>query len=188
MKGNLVMRRYVGMAIVLAILCGYGRAHDGGHESLAMRTWYRTDGSHFHGSFVSASQTELRILTARGKVANIPLSQLSVTSRDEAEKQLRSIQELNNMPKIKFVNFAGNEQSPAETANRPSMADAFKPFEPSVSLRWDRDFLFVESSGIPDHSMMVGIRAWNSKFRCRKRIEARMLGGFHFIRHPLNRS
>src|SRR5438552_2828611 len=40
--------------------------------------------------------------------------------------------------------------------NAPSQAGAFQKF-PKLQLRWDNDFLYVESNGMPDHNMMVGI-------------------------------
>lgn len=43
----------------------------------------------------------------------------------------------------------------------PSSIDAaFEPYKHLVSTRWDDDYFYVESSGIPDHQMMVGITAW----------------------------
>jgi Ca2+-binding EF-hand superfamily protein len=46
---------------------------------------------------------------------------------------------------------------------RPDLAKLFDPFKEKVSVRFDRDFLFVESNGMPDHSMMTGITAWQQQ-------------------------
>ncbi len=35
--------------------------------------------------------------------------------------------------------------------------EAFKPFIPSVATSWDNTYFYVESKGIPNHTMMVGI-------------------------------
>ena len=47
--------------------------------------------------------------------------------------------------------------------------------------RWDEDFLFVESNGIPDHQMMVGIIAWQQQVPRRSRTRAPMPGESRFI-------
>lgn len=48
-------------------------------------------------------------------------------------------------------------------AKAPSQAAAFAAFAPRVGVKWDGDFLFIESSGIPSHGMMVGITNWQQQ-------------------------
>ena len=50
-----------------------------------------------------------------------------------------------------------------ETAGSPSLAKIFAPFAPAVSTRWDQRFLYVGSTGFPDHPMMKGIRSWQQQ-------------------------
>lgn len=50
----------------------------------------------------------------------------------------------------------------ASAANAPATAKAFLAF-PRLELKWDKDFLFVGSNGLPDHGMMVGITAWQQQ-------------------------
>ena len=45
----------------------------------------------------------------------------------------------------------------------PAQAAAFAAFAPKVATRWDETFLYVESEGLPDHRMMVGITAWQQQ-------------------------
>lgn len=58
---------------------------------------------------------------------------------------------------------------PSQPGNRrlvpdsPGQSAAFAAFAPKVGIRWDRDFLFVESDGLPVHEMMVGITAWQQQ-------------------------
>ncbi len=40
---------------------------------------------------------------------------------------------------------------------------SFQPFAPLVATRHDGSFFYVESSGMPDHRMMVGITAWQQQ-------------------------
>lgn len=44
----------------------------------------------------------------------------------------------------------------------PDIARHFKHFQ-GVKVRSNADILFVESNGLPDHNMMVGIRAWQQQ-------------------------
>ncbi len=47
-------------------------------------------------------------------------------------------------------------------AGAPMQAAAFQKF-PKLNLRWDQNFIYVESNGLPDHNMMVGITAWQQQ-------------------------
>lgn len=40
---------------------------------------------------------------------------------------------------------------------------SFKPFEPKVTTRSDDQFFYVQSDGMPDHELMVGIVAWQQQ-------------------------
>ncbi|MDB6003926.1 MAG: hypothetical protein JWR15_913, partial [Prosthecobacter sp.] len=50
----------------------------------------------------------------------------------------------------------------ANAANAPVAAKPFMAF-PRLELKWDKDFLFIGSNGMPDHNMMVGITAWQQQ-------------------------
>ena len=45
----------------------------------------------------------------------------------------------------------------------PPQAAVFAHFAPMVRTRWDNRFLWVESDGLPSHTMMVGITAWQQQ-------------------------
>jgi hypothetical protein len=45
----------------------------------------------------------------------------------------------------------------------PPQSQAFTPFADKLKLRWDDQFLYIDSSGLPDHRMMVGITAWQQQ-------------------------
>ena len=47
----------------------------------------------------------------------------------------------------------------------PNFVDsAFAPFKPNVYTRWDANYFYVESKGIPSHPMMQGITGWQQQF------------------------
>jgi phosphatidylethanolamine-binding protein (PEBP) family uncharacterized protein len=52
-----------------------------------------------------------------------------------------------------------------ERAEATDIAKAFEPFVElkAISVRSDDRYFFVESNGIPDHPLMVGIRAWQQQ-------------------------
>jgi phosphatidylethanolamine-binding protein (PEBP) family uncharacterized protein len=60
------------------------------------------------------------------------------------------------------VNLAAAAAAVANAANAPVVAKAFLAF-PRLELKWDKDFLFIGSNGLPDHGMMVGITAWQQQ-------------------------
>jgi hypothetical protein len=50
-------------------------------------------------------------------------------------------------------------------AEATDIAKAFEPFVDlkAISVRMDDRYFFVESNGIPDHPLMIGIRAWQQQ-------------------------
>lgn len=53
------------------------------------------------------------------------------------------------------VGVSGNQAAPWQ-------ATAFQKFS-RLQLRWDSDFLYIGSNGLPDHNMMVGITNWQQQ-------------------------
>ncbi|MEM7601280.1 MAG: YHYH protein, partial [Verrucomicrobiota bacterium] len=45
----------------------------------------------------------------------------------------------------------------------PATVASFKPFQNRLGLSWDKDFLYIETNGLPDHDMMRGITAWQQQ-------------------------
>tara|TARA_R110002049_G_scaffold4601_5_gene32632 strand:+ start:882336 stop:883958 length:1623 start_codon:yes stop_codon:yes gene_type:complete len=80
-------------------------------------------------------------------------------SQAPSDQTQQNIVRLNTQPpKIQFV----VQRQPADV-QQPELAKVFEPFKNTVDVRWDRDFLFVESTGMPDHPMMIGITAWQQQ-------------------------
>lgn len=52
----------------------------------------------------------------------------------------------------------GNDDKPA-----PAIQNHFEPFKDKLRFRSDDDYFYVESNGMPDHPMMVGITAWQQQ-------------------------
>ena len=47
--------------------------------------------------------------------------------------------------------------------NPPALASVFTAFAPRVKVRWDETYLFVETSGLPEHGLMKGITNWQQQ-------------------------
>jgi phosphatidylethanolamine-binding protein (PEBP) family uncharacterized protein len=45
----------------------------------------------------------------------------------------------------------------------PTIQNQFEAFKKQVQLRFDSDYFYLESNGMPDHRMMVGITAWQQQ-------------------------
>lgn len=59
-----------------------------------------------------------------------------------------------------------HDSSPTEPhthGDAPTIAKVFAAFGGEVELRWNDDYLFVETEAMPSHRMMVGITAWNQQ-------------------------
>lgn len=76
------------------------------------------------------------------------------------------IVKLNTAPKV-WLRSTGHVMR--TTDEQPEIAKYFRAFADTerelnrVNVRWDKQFLYVESKGMPDHSMMTGITAWQQQ-------------------------
>ncbi len=110
-------------------------------------------------------------------VVEIDVNSLSATDREWVTENENRVRRLNlqhpgvleaqvSAPEEVGLLLAQAEQGRgAKAEGAPSMALAFDAFVKAnaIRTRWDRDFFYVESNGIPDHRMMVGITAWQQQ-------------------------
>jgi phosphatidylethanolamine-binding protein (PEBP) family uncharacterized protein len=158
-----VNRIFLGACVAIIFANASAGAHEGGHGNAEnSRTWVLIDGSHFHGSYITADDDKVQVLTTGGKVRTVPLAKLKESTRTWVQEKRAEIQRLHESRSIILVS-THSEETTQQEGTRPTAADAFAPFASTVNIRWDRDFLFVESNGIPDHPMMVGIRSWQQQ-------------------------
>ena len=57
--------------------------------------------------------------------------------------------------------MAARQQAALQRAQR--ITTAFEPFAPRVKTRSDDRYFYVESNGMPDHALMVGITNWQQQ-------------------------
>ena len=65
----------------------------------------------------------------------------------------------------------------------PAQARPFQAFSPAVSVHWDDHLLYVESNGLPNHGMMVGITAWQQQVPLPQSYTG--ANAWHFPLHPV---
>lgn len=173
-----------GLALpALCVLQGVSFAHEGGHgdhgghgdpsAKPSKNTWtLQSNKSHFHGTFLAANQTHVKIETTQGTVREVPIDQLAKLDQDWIAKRQeeirihnttvpRALTDTTAAPATRFVST--NLAIDAMLDEAPSIHEHFKPFEKTLGLRWDNDYYYVESNGIPDHPMMIGITAWQQQ-------------------------
>ncbi len=157
------------LQITLLIICTTLslHAHPGGHGHGASRIWTLTDGSTIQGSFLHAKENQVHVEQADGTIFKIELDRFSEADRQFVAQRQASIERVNKFfQSLQFVAQKGPSllSKPLPLPN-PRAADArtLQAFEKTLQLRWDDDFFYVGSNGMPDHPMMVGIRAWQQQ-------------------------
>ena len=165
------MRQNLFLVFAIAFLFNAsGHAHDGLHDhgqaAPISRQWKLNSGdTQFEGSFVSALKGKVTIHLRAGRLVTLNKSLLSRSDQEWLEKKQQGIVALNQS--VKYVaspasHVHGSERS---TQEPPTIADHFQHFvdTKAIKTRWDDDFFYVESNGMPDHELMVGITAWQQQ-------------------------
>ena len=70
-----------------------------------------------------------------------------------------------------------------EGSGSPVQARPFLAFAPAVRVHWDDHLLYVESNGLPNHGMMVGITAWQQQVPLPQNYTGN--NAWHFPLHPV---
>ena len=102
--------------------------------------------------------------TAFAHPGHSPRKQATASAKTNAEDDVEMDElDVNDLPLL--LAQLDQKQTRAGTDNMPEMAKAFAAFVKlkAINTRWDDRFFYVESNGIPDHRMMVGITAWQQQ-------------------------
>ena len=151
-------------------------AHDGGEphqHAAADRKWTLTTGETMTGSFVSARDGRVIIRRSDGWLRPLSLRQLSADDQTWVAARQLQIEQLNTQPQYIIAslpvandpttNMPNGAVSADSAAQKQQLEQSFKPFSDVVKTRSDDNFFYVESNGVPDHEMMVGITAWQQQ-------------------------
>ncbi|HEX3871049.1 MAG TPA: YHYH protein [Pirellulales bacterium] len=166
-----IRRQLIALACIapVALLAGTATAHPGhdhdhDENSPGMRTWTEVNGVFdLAASFVSARDGNVQLRKKNGKLVTLSIDRFSHDDRQWIEDRQTEIRSLNE--KKASENLVALAPDVAQQANAPAIAEAFEPFAKlkAITYRWDDRYLYVESNGIPDQPMMVGIRAWQQQ-------------------------
>ncbi len=127
-----------------------------------VRTWTIAEsGATIAGTFVAVRDGRVHIRQTDGFVRPVTIDGLAESDQRWIKERTRAIVALNIDPG--YILTAQQAKSKTSNGEAPTMAQSFKPFEKVTEVRWDQDFLYVESNGMPDHKMMVGITAWQQQ-------------------------
>ncbi len=135
----------------------------------SVRTWTNARTREIvRGSFLTARDGMVSVERENDDVVVFAMAELSEPDRAEAKRRIAEIKALNERLAASAVS-AGTDTAAAPSADpaRPSQAAPFELFAPFVKTRWDEQWLYVESDGLPHapvtHPLMVGIKSWQQQ-------------------------
>jgi phosphatidylethanolamine-binding protein (PEBP) family uncharacterized protein len=129
-----------------------------------MRTWTEANGVfELQASYVSALDGNVQLRRKDGRLVTLAIEQLSHDDQHWIEHKQAEIRKLNVQAHPATQLALAPSNKPDESP--PAMAAAFEPFAKlkAITYRWDDRYFYVESGGLPDHPMMIGIRAWQQQ-------------------------
>lgn len=120
--------------------------------------------SKHHQAFISQSYKEspvnfsksenwllvMSILILIGLIAYLPTSKLKMMP-------------LSLVAILVISSFGNNPLQNRSTTNPGFLDSSFSYFKPTINTRYDNTWFYVESKGIPDHEMMLGITGWQQQ-------------------------
>lgn len=151
--------------------CGGAIAHDGHeheppdapHLTRTLRSWTHASGRfQVRGSFVAEHGDQVQIRREEGGLLDVKLEALSNADRAWVDERRAEIAGLNAGVGLPLLALQDRKGEPLGR-EAPGIVQAFRPFAETLRLRWDDRFFYVESNGLPDHRMMVGITAWQQQ-------------------------
>ncbi len=115
------------------------------------------------GTFVMARDGLVQFRREDDSLRTIPMEQLSGEEREYVLQRLSQIRAAVREPML--LAQAGQRGQVTRENAPPLISRHFDPFVKlkAIRTRWDDQFFYVESNGIPAHQMMVGITAWQQQ-------------------------
>ncbi len=137
-----------------------GHGHDRPSQE-ATRRWHSETGEFaVAGVFVALKDGCIQIRQADDSLRSLPMANVCELDQQWVERRMEEIRELNRQQFQRLVSSHPNTSSEGTLIEQ-----AFAPFAENkvLTVRSDDRYLYVESDGIPDHPMMVGIRSWQQQ-------------------------
>jgi Raf kinase inhibitor-like YbhB/YbcL family protein len=166
--------------------------HAPSERSRSERGWIDVvTGLEVRGTFVAASAEFVQVRRTDDSLVTLPLSRLGKSDQDwvaSKQVQIRTFHQALGTSRRRAplsdrqavwdadaAEFVVADQLPMLLAQAdragpgriqaPEMAATFAAFvkTKTIRTRWDEQYFYVESKGMPDHRMMVGITAWQQQ-------------------------
>ena len=158
-------------AVVALLLCTTawahpGHVHDDEPVSRSLRTWADSTGFfQLEATYVMAKDGKVQLRKKDDSLVTFSIDRLSKEDRSWIEKRTAELHTLNTqVQRVAVALAAAKVAKPKSNANdAPSIRKHFEPFADKLKFRWDDEHFFVESNGMPDHPMMIGITAWQQQ-------------------------
>lgn len=124
------------------------------------------------GSFVAVHGDTVQIRRPDDSLVEMSLRSLNEQDQSWVSDNLSRVRTLNLQIDARPAEEVGlllaqaDQNRNGRGANQPpAMTQAFEAFvkASAIRTRWDNQYFYVESNGIPDHQMMVGITSWQQQ-------------------------
>ncbi len=121
------------------------------------------------GAFVMSREGYVQIRRPDDSLVILPWESLTEEDRvwvSQRMSDIRHAADVRPPGELLLAQRGPNEKGPGvRNKSVPEIANAFDPFVKlkAIQTRWDDRFFYVESNGMPDHPLMVGITAWQQQ-------------------------
>jgi phosphatidylethanolamine-binding protein (PEBP) family uncharacterized protein len=162
-------------AMIIILSASVLFAHDGLNEhfhssaAINVRTWTITESkTTIEGTFVAVRDGRVYIRQTDGFVRPVTIDRLAEADQSWIEERTREVAAINTQPEYVLTSqqpkrIVKSRNAALSDPGLPLLQKSFEPFKSTVKTRSDTDYFYVESNGIPDHQMMVGITAWQQQ-------------------------
>lgn len=184
MKTSLWMTAAISV-VISGWMCSPAMAHPGhapkkNQESKSTAAENSTPPIARQGSFVAVKDEQVQLRRGDDSLMKVKLSDLSDADLEWVAQRMQFVRQANlaaleapadalernavqQLPLL--IAQADRPAGKAAGDKMPEMARAFEAFvkTKAIKTRWDNDYFYVESNGVPDHPMMIGITAWQQQ-------------------------
>jgi len=120
------------------------------------------------GTLVGVKDQQVQFRRDDESLVTRNLSDLSPADRRWVEQRVEGIRRANQALTQNEASFLLAQNRTSRTTSKAKAPDIAKAFEAfvktkAIQTRWDDRFFYVESNGMPQHPMMIGITSWQQQ-------------------------
>jgi len=166
--------KYFYLSSICVALCSTGlplaHSHPGHHDeepntTVNETTWRDLEGKLIEkGSLLISNDLLATIERQDGRLVQLQIQTLDQDSLNYVTKSKSAVDRINSFSSVyAFQKSNTNNKETGTGLSLSLMESVFAPFKPLVNSYGKGDYFFIESNGLPQHRMMVGITAWNQQ-------------------------